>query len=164
MKTNINNINNTMKDIPNSFVNEGISYFNYDKLTELHHTHWWRDVVIWELWNNQKYGDCIIEWDIVTRQIIDLTEDEIEEIRTQSIPQELSRQKLKLALAHSGVVLSNIDVMISQLPEPNKTFISILWNDSANFERQNDTLIQFAQQLWMDEQQLDQIFLLWDTL
>jgi len=80
------------------------------------------------------------------------------------IPQELTPRQIRLALIQSGINLSNIDAVIDQLPEPNKSITKTLREYSLSYSRDDEILIQFASQLGMDSEQLDWLFILWATI
>lgn len=80
------------------------------------------------------------------------------------IQQELTPRQIRLALIQSGINLSNIDTMIDQLPEPNKSITKTLREYSLSYSRDDEILIQFASQLGMDSEQLDWLFILWATI
>ncbi len=78
----------------------------------------------------------------------------------KKIPQELTPRQIRLALIQSWINLSNIDTMIDNIPEPQKSVIKTLWEYSLSYSRDDEMLIQFAKQLWMEEDKLDQLFIL----
>jgi len=75
------------------------------------------------------------------------------------VPFSVTRRQLKLQLTLSGFNLSLIDYVIGQLPEPDRSFALIGWNDSTDFERDNPLIKQLAPQLGLSESQVDQIFI-----
>jgi hypothetical protein len=77
----------------------------------------------------------------------------------KDVPQTVSRRQLRLALAFAQFDLSQIDQQINQLPEPNRTFALIAWNDAVVFERNDGLLNQLAVQLGLNEEALDNLFI-----
>jgi hypothetical protein len=77
----------------------------------------------------------------------DMTDVELAEYKKSLIPQELTPRQIRLALIQSGINLSNIDAMIDQLPEPNKSITKTLREYSLSYERNDEMLIEFAKQL-----------------
>lgn len=94
----------------------------------------------------------------------EMTDFELIEYKKSLIPQELTPRQIRLALIQSGMVLSDIDIMIDNLEEPNKSVVKTLREYSLSYERDDEMLIEFAKQLWMDSEQLDWLFILWATL
>ena len=90
----------------------------------------------------------------------DMTPEEIKE----SIPKELTPRQIRLALIQSWISLTSIDAMINSLEEPNQSIIRTLREYSLSYERNDEMLIQFAQQLWMNDEQLDKLFTFGATL
>lgn len=105
----------------------------------------------------------LIDWEWIEFQD-DMTEQEIVDYKKSLIPQELTPRQIRLALIQSGVSLSDIDIMIDSIEEPQKSIIRTLWDYSLSYERGDDMLIQFASQLWMDSEKLDNLFILGATL
>lgn len=79
-------------------------------------------------------------------------------------PQELTPRQIRLALIQSGISLNDIDTMIDTVQEPNKSIVRTLREYSLSYNRNDPMLIQFATQLWMNEEQIDNLFILWSTL
>ena len=75
------------------------------------------------------------------------------------VPETVSRRQLRLALVLSSFDLTIIDVKINQLPEPNRSFALIAWNDAVVFERNDALLNQLAGQLSLSEDNLDDLFI-----
>ena len=82
-----------------------------------------------------------------------------EQLLKSQVPFSVTRRQLKLQLTLSGFNLSLIDYVIGQLPEPDRSFALIGWNDSTDFERDNPLIKQLAPQLGLSESQVDQIFI-----
>lgn len=91
MKANISNIQKTYSEIPGTWEFEGVTYQGYEHFTDLHFAHGWRDVVIPTITETQKLSnDFILVDDIVTKEVVELSEEEIAEANKQIV------QNLKL--------------------------------------------------------------------
>lgn len=86
-------------------------------------------------------------------------EEEIITLKKASVPETVSRRQLRLALVLSSFDLSIIDGVINQLPEPNRSFALIAWNDAIVFERKDALLNQLAGRLGLSEDNLDDLFI-----
>lgn len=104
-----------------------------------------------------------IDWEWV-QVLEDMTPEELLEYQQSLIPQTITPRQIRLALIQSGISLSTIDTMIDSTDEPQKSVLKILREYSSSYERDDAMLIQFAQQLGMTDEQLDQLFILWGTL
>ncbi|WP_412464197.1 hypothetical protein [Flavobacterium mekongense] len=87
------------------------------------------------------------------------TQEQLAEAKKASVPETVSRRQLRLALVLSSFDLSMIDAQINQLPEPNRSFALIAWNDAIVFERKDALLNQLAGQLGLTEDNLDDLFI-----
>lgn len=87
------------------------------------------------------------------------TPEQISQLKKSIVPLTVSRRQLRLALAFAQFDLSQIDQQINQLPEPNRTFALIAWNDAVVFERNDALLNQLAGQLGLSEDNLDDLFI-----
>lgn len=87
------------------------------------------------------------------------TAEQISQLKKSMVPLTVSRRQLRLALAFAQFDLSQIDQQINQLPEPNRTFALIAWNDAVVFERNDALLNQLAAQLGLNEEALDDLFI-----
>lgn len=111
--------------------------------------------------------EALMKWDIIIPTDwldIEWFISIVSSYKKSFITQELTPRQIRLALIQSGVSLSNIDAMIDNMEEPQKSVIKTLREYSLSYSRDDEILIQFATQLWMNEQQLDDIFILWATL
>lgn len=105
----------------------------------------------------------LVEWQWIEFED-DMTEQELLEYNKSLIPQSLTPRQIRLALIQSWVNLWNIDYMIGNIEEPQKSIIKTLREYSLSYERDDVMLQQFAQQLWINNEQLDQLFILWGSL
>ena len=83
MIANLENIQIVYNEIPNTWIVDGVRIDNY-KQSEEHYLHGWRNVVVPEITNLQKLSDTyILVNDIVTKEVIDFTEEEIQALNLQ---------------------------------------------------------------------------------
>lgn len=111
-----------------------------------------------------------IIWDVVFQdwKIIKL-EDSIEyqkqkeaqEELANQVPQELTPRQVRLAILWSGLDLSQIDTMIDWLDEPQKSQIKIMREYSTVFLRKDPVLNDFAEQLGLSQDDVDNLFIAW---
>ena len=87
------------------------------------------------------------------------TAEQLAVAKKASVPEAVSRRQLRLALAFAEFDLSQIDLTINGLPEPNKTYAKIAWNDAVVFERKDALLNQLALLLGLNEETLDDLFI-----
>ncbi len=93
MKANISNIQKTYSEIPGTWEFEGVTYQGYEHFTDLHFAHGWRDVVIPTITETQKLSnDFILVDDIVTKEVIELTSEELQAIEDAKV-QDLNLQQ-----------------------------------------------------------------------
>ena len=83
MTANLENIQIVYNEIPDTWIVDGVRIDNY-KQSEEHYLHGWRNVVVPEITNLQKLSDTyILVNDIVTKEVIDFTEEEIQALNLQ---------------------------------------------------------------------------------
>lgn len=87
------------------------------------------------------------------------TTEQLAAAKKASVPETVSRRQLRLALVLSQFDLSLIDAIINQLPDSNRSFALIAWNDAVVFERNDALLIQLASMLGLTEEDLDDLFI-----
>jgi len=160
MKANISNIQKTYSEIPGTWEFEGVAYQGYEHFTDLHFAHGWRDVVIPTITETQKLSnEYILINDIVTKEVVELTAEELQAIEDAKIPESISQMKLRKQLIISGISISSIDDLIQSLPQPNRDLIYTMWEYAAVFDRNNPELNAMAQMLQITSEQLDEIFI-----
>ena len=77
MIANLENIQIVYTEIPNVWVVNGVEIHNYSQSTS-HYTHGWREVVIPTITNLQRLGsEYVLIGDIITKEVIDFTAEEI---------------------------------------------------------------------------------------
>ncbi len=114
----------------------------------------WREVVTPEYnTDTQKLSD---EWelinDIVTKQVIDLTPEQIAEIEDAKIPIRAKKWQVREALIqlYGGNIIATIDTAIKQMPDPPKTLILQMWEHREELSRTNENVIMLGQALNID--------------
>ena len=166
MKANILNIQKIHTEIPGTWEFEGVTYQGYEHFTDLHFAHGWRDVVIPTITTYQRLSDeYVLIGDIVTKEVIDFTPEEIAEANKPIVPIQVKNMKFRLALIKSGIMPSSIDSLITQMPEgAMKENIFTLWNFADYLERNDASLNYMAGQFNITHEQLDNLFILANTL
>ena len=114
-------------------------------------------------YNTQK---GISSWEIKSNQyiqgweILNLTPEELEQIRINKIPSSVTRRQLKLGMVLFLNLNPNvIDSMIESIPdETEKLTTKILWEDAGTFEISHPLVINFAEQLGLTQRQLEDFF------
>jgi hypothetical protein len=152
MKANIVDLSKHYSSIPQTWG----AIFNYHLDIESHFSDGWREVVTPDFNpDTQKLSD---NWelvdDIVTKQVIDLTDEEIEAIENAKIPTKLKNFQIREGLIEMGIMPSEIDAEIEKLPSPHKDIVSQMWNFRDEISRNNPDVIQIASTLNIDLKQL----------
>ena len=113
----------------------------------------------------QKIGAIILVNGVATHEVIDFTPEEIAEANKPKVPIQVKNMKFRLALIKSGIMPSSIDTAINQMPEgAMKENIFTLWNFADYLERNDASLNYMAGQFNITHEQLDNLFILSDTL
>lgn len=99
-----------------------------------------------------------------TKWIEGATPEEIAEFNKAEVPQNIRSRQLRLALVYSEFSLDNISQAIEQLEEPQKSVAKIEWEYATSFDRDNQLLISLGYMLGLTEEQIDNLFILADTL
>ena len=93
------------------------------------------------------------------------TPEEIAEANKPIVPIQVKNMKFRLALIKSGIMPSSIDSAITQMPEgAMKENIFTLWNFADYLERNDASLNYMAGQFNITHEQLDNLFILSDTI
>ena len=93
------------------------------------------------------------------------TPEEIAEANKPIVPIQVKNMKFRLALIKSGIMPSSIDTAITQMPEgAMKENIFTLWNFADYLERNDASLNYMDGQFNISQEQLDNLFILSDTL
>ena len=100
-----------------------------------------------------------------TEWIEGATPEEIAEANKPKVPIQVKNMKFRLALIKSGIMPSSIDTAITQMPEgAMKENIFTLWNFADYLERNDASLNYMAGQFNITHEQLDNLFILANTL
>ena len=98
-------------------------------------------------------------------EILESTPEEIAEANKPIVPIQIKNMKFRLALIKSGIMPSSIDSVITQMPEgAMKENIFTLWNFADYLERNDASLNYMAGQFNITHEQLDNLFILANTL
>ena len=93
------------------------------------------------------------------------TPEEIAKANKPKVPIQVKNMKFRLALIKSGIMPSSIDTAITQMPEgAMKENIFTLWNFADYLERNDESLNYMAGQFNITHEQLDNLFILANTL
>ena len=115
--------------------------------------------------SKQEFQQYLIDKDIVGFELIEATPEEIAEANKPKVPIQVKNMKFRLALIKSGIMPSSIDTAITQMPEgAMKENIFTLWNFADYLERIDASLNYMAGQFNISQEQLDNLFILSDTL
>lgn len=174
MVANLENIQITYSDIPNTWIVDGLRIDNYKKSKD-HYAHGWREVVIPIITNYQRLSEeYILSGDVITKEIIDFTQEEIEAYNRSLIPTEISRMKFELQLYITTTVRdeNNNIVQLGKTFQDIIDFINSLQMSSfyknllimrlmscVTLERDNDDLNALAPGMGITQLQLDEIFI-----
>jgi len=150
MIANLINIQRTYTDIPNTWVVDGVRIDNY-KQSEDHLLHGWRDVVIPEITEHQRLSEeYILIDDIVTKEVIDFTDEEIEAYNRSLIPKQLSRMKFIIQVfITTGIRYEDIVLFIQNLTfdEAQKYVILTRLRSATHFDRNSNDLLTISQMM-----------------
>ena len=115
--------------------------------------------------SKKEFQQYLIDKDIVGFELIESTPEEIAEANKPKVPIQVKNMKFRLALIKSGIMPSSIDSVITQMPEgAMKENIFTLWNFADYLERNDASLNYMAGQFNITHEQLDNLFILSDTL
>ena len=108
-------------------------------------------------WQHKQNGGEIV--------FVEATDEEIAEANKLKVLIQIKNMKFRLALIKSGIMPSSIDSVITQMPEgAMKENIFTLWNFADYLERNDASLNYMAGQFNITHEQLDNLFILSDTL
>lgn len=174
MIANLENIQLVYIDYPSTWVVDGVRIDNYKKSQD-HFLHGWREVVIPEITEYQKLSDdYYLKDDIITKDVVDFTTEEIAEYNRSLIPQEISRMKFEMQLyitttvrdennniVQLGKTFQYIINYINNLQMSNfyKNLLIMRLMSCVTLERDNDDLNALAPGMGITQSQLDEIFI-----
>ena len=112
-----------------------------------------------------EFQQYLLDKDIVGVEYVESTPEEIAELNKPKVPIQIKNMKFRLALIKSGIMPSSIDTAITQMPEgAMKENIFTLWNFADYLERNDVSLNYMAGQFNITHEQLDNLFILANTL
>lgn len=134
--------------IPKTFKRGNETVLRYDLREDLQTEDGWREVIN-PVYNSetQRLGKVIESATGFTREVIDLTAEEIEAMGVITMP----RRDFKIALLKShGITNSHVDDLLTAVESNNMATsleveaMRIMWNESAVFKSNTPELFQFA--------------------
>ena len=166
MVANLLNIQEVFPTIPNTFTWEGQPFDDYPKWTEKHIAHGWVEFIE-PTFNpeTQKLSDLVVMKDgKATRDVIELTSEEIEANYRKTIPESIQKMDLKIQLIKRGIELEDVISQINDIPdfmfsEIDKKIAIIKFDSAVSFDRYNADLNLIATLLGLSQIDLDNIFL-----
>jgi hypothetical protein len=88
------------------------------------------------------------------------SDEELEQIHKESIPQTASKMRFFLALYNIGITRTMVYEVINQIQDADlKEIILIKFDLSQEFDRSDEHLILMAQQFGITDKQLDDLFI-----
>ena len=117
--------------------------------------------------NSQKIiGENFLKPILLNGVVIEgITPEEIAESEKEIVPEKVKKSNFKLALIKVGISTSVITEAIYAMPASlQKDKIIILWEDTDVFYRKDESLNEMAPSFNITQEQLDQLFILADTL
>lgn len=162
MVANLENIQKFYAEIPNTYVVDGVRIDNYSQSND-HFLHGWREVVIPTITEYQRLGnEFILVGDIITKEIIDFTAEEIEAYNRSLIPKTISRMKFIIQVfLTTGVMYEDIVLFIQNMnfDQAQKYVILTRLRSATHFDRYSNDLLTIAQMMGITSEQLDNIFI-----
>ena len=162
MVANTENIQKLYAEIPNTWTVDGVRIDNYSQSND-HFLHGWREVVIPAITELQRLGDeFILVNDIVTKEVIDFTTEEIEAYNKSLIPKTISRMKFIIQVfLTTGVMYEDIVLFIQNMnfDQAQKYVILTRLRSATHFDRYSNDLLTIAQMMGITSEQLDSIFI-----
>lgn len=79
------------------------------------------------------------------------------------VPPEIANWRAKAMLAQMGM-LSTVEATIAELPEPQRTVVSLAWAGDAKLARNGQTVLSLAERIGLSPAQVDAMFIAADAL
>lgn len=136
---------------------EGRTIHGYQNRTDLHHADGWRDYVAPTYDpSTHRLGELIYDEqnDVVTRQVIAKTPEELESERLAQIPSEIKPSQGKIMLHRAGL-LSQVEFMIEQ---SNDVELKLFWEYALSWELENSYIQSLATVLGMNRTDVEEFF------
>ena len=119
-------------------------------------------------WIKGPLEDNSYQWDTELpnqQEIIDrIASYNLESTLPEEIPKIVTPRQIRLALVFSGISLSVIETAINSMEEPNKSAALITWEYATEFDRNHPMILSLSPSLGLTEQDLDNLFILANTL
>lgn len=80
------------------------------------------------------------------------------------VPEIVTPRQFKTAVVMSGIQLSQIDQVINSMQEPDKSIAYIAWEYALEFERTHPLISQIGNSIGLTSKDLDDIFILANSL
>lgn len=132
---------------------------NYDRADEsIHFVDGWRNIVEPEIDSQtHKIGALIhdSENDVVTREVIELTPQEIESMQREKVPFSITPTQGRIMLATMGI-LDQVNAMMEASEDPA---MKIYWEYSLSWDRHSEYILSAANLLGMSEEDLNEFFI-----
>ena len=163
-------INNKIKfypSIPSTWVNV---LSKYETLIDRHYQDGWRDRVIpsFDSETQKIVGDWIMktvdEVEICTKEVEDLTQEEIEDKIEANIPSQLTASQLRQAMILQGISVSDVVGAINTLPSPEKELVLVKWEYETSFNRTSAEVQSIGQILQLNTEQINNLFIVGENL
>lgn len=172
MKANIENIQKIYSEIPRTWEFDGKTFQGYQHFEHLHFEHGWRDVVLpaFNAETHKLSNEYILVNDIVTKEVIELTAEEIQAIEDAKIPFSVSNIQIRKALIKFGIMPSSISAVLYALPDKTqeekvkRELLINMWEYENEMRRNSPDIISFGASLGLDSEKLNQLFILANTL
>ena len=172
MKANILNIQKTYSEIPTTWEFEGVAFQGYQHFEHLHYAHGWRDVVLptFNAETHKLSNEYILINDIVTKEVIELTADELQAIEDTKVPFLVTNIQIRKALIKFGIMPSSITAMLYALPQKTqeekvkRELLINMWEYEDEMLRKSPDIISFGADLGFDSEKLNKLFILANTL
>ena len=111
--------------------------------------------------STEAFKKYLKEKDTVVVKYVEATQEELEALSTPNIPEKVKKAAFKLALIKAGISTSSVSDFIYSMPASlSKDKIIVLWEDTAEFYRNDPVLNDMAPLFNISQEQLDQIFIL----
>lgn len=130
---------------------------NYRSREDLQELDGWKDIVNPVIGENQKRGELVMDGEVATYEVLELTQEELD----AKIPTQISKLNFKIGLlTNHGITNDMVQAFFDTLTDPiQKAKLELLWFESSFFERNDPNLINFAPYLGITQEDIKQIFI-----
>lgn len=159
MKSNIHHTPLRISSIPTIWTDaQGRTIHGYQNRTDLHYVDGWRDYVepgFDQL--TQRLGELIYDeaQDIVTRQVIYKTTEELEAERRAMVPNEIRPSQGKIMLHRMGL-LDSVELMIQNSPDVE---LRLFWEYALTWELNNSYIQAMAASIGLTTEDVEAFFI-----